>query len=326
MNFFHTLYSGAVSRKPAVLISGLAFRNGFSARHFSTRCSKMTREALNSTDLRDRANNLSTSDRDHDGSFDRALFSYTSGRFLYNEALRLRERYVEFNVAALKEAVSQHTGHGRVVGLQKLSEGGFNRVFLATLENNSQAIVKIPYNLSVPKTYATASEAATLTYLRSKGIPAPKVYGWSSTMDNAIGVEYIVMELASGIGLDSKWFELTKKQQLAMATEVVDMESKLFAIPFSATGSVYFKDDLPPQMQTDLYLPGTADPNGDSETFCIGPITDYMFYHGKRAGMQVDSGPCKQMRSLQVHILTKAFREGSARIPSCAWSAGISLD
>ncbi|RMJ26453.1 hypothetical protein PHISP_02662 [Aspergillus sp. HF37] len=115
-------------------------------------------------------------------------------------------------------------------------------------------------------------------------------------MNNPIGVEYIVMELALGIGLDSKWFELTKQQQLTMATDVVDMESKLFAIPFSATGSIYFKDDLPPQMQTDLYLPGTADPNGDSETLCIGPIADYMFYHGKRAGVQLDCGPCALIR------------------------------
>ena len=83
------------------------------------------------------------------------------------------------------------------MGFRKLSEGGFNRVFLATLENNVQAVVKIPYGLSVPKTYAT---------LRSKGVPTPKVYGWSSTTNNPSGVEYIIMEHAYGIGIDSKWF------------------------------------------------------------------------------------------------------------------------
>ncbi|QVM10181.1 hypothetical protein D8B26_004843 [Coccidioides posadasii str. Silveira] len=45
---------------------------------------------------------------------------------LYNEAIRLRERYVEFNVA----------GHGKVVGLRKLSKGGFNRMVLAMLEDS----------------------------------------------------------------------------------------------------------------------------------------------------------------------------------------------
>ncbi|KAK2812216.1 hypothetical protein FQN50_001574 [Emmonsiellopsis sp. PD_5] len=275
MNLFRSLYPGAIARKSTLLVSSaLALGNSLSARHLSIQHSEMT----------------NSSDKDIS---ERSLFSYTSGRFLYNESTRLRERYVEFNVAALKEAVTQHTGHGKVVNLQKLSEGGFNRVFLARLEDNSQVIIKIPFDHSVPRTYATASEVATLAFLRSKGIPVPKVYGWSSTANNPVGVEYIVMETASGIGLDTKWFEMTKKQQLTLATEVIDIEKKLFAIPFSSTGSVYFKKDLPPQMQTDLYLPGTVDPDADSETFCIGPITDYMFWYGKRAELQLDRGPWK---------------------------------
>lgn len=193
----------------------------------------------------------------------------------------------------MKKAIGQHTGHGKVIALKKVSEGGFNRVLLAVHEDQFQALVKIPYNISVPKIYATASEVATLEFLRLKGIPTPKIYGWSSTRDNPVGVEYIVMEPASGIGLDSKWFELTKKQQLTVTTEIVDMETKLFSIPFNATGSIYFKKDIPSHLQTDLYRPGTLDPDGHSKTFCLGPIADYMFWYGKRAEMQLDRGPCK---------------------------------
>lgn len=40
-------------------------------------------------------------------------------------------------------------------------------------EDVLQVIVKIPYWISVPRKDATASEAATLTFLRSKGIPIP---------------------------------------------------------------------------------------------------------------------------------------------------------
>lgn len=130
----------------------------------------------------------------------RDLFSYSSGRFLYNEKTRLRERYVEFNINALKQALKSHVNRGNVVDLTKLAEGGFNRVLLATLEDGFKVIVKIPYrSISVPGTYATASEVATLTFLRSKDIPVPEVYGWSSTRENAVGVEYIIMEYGSGI-------------------------------------------------------------------------------------------------------------------------------
>lgn len=187
----------------------------------------------------------------------------------------------------------KHTGHGEVIKLVKLGEGGFNRVFLLTHEDGFQVVVKIPYNISIPKKYATASEVATLTFLRSKGLPVPKIYGYSSTADNAIGVEYIVMELASGIGLDTKWFNMTKVQQRIVATEIVDMEKTLFSFPFGAVGSLYFKKDIPSQLQADLYVPGTDDLDEDCNTFCIGPIADYMFWYGQRAELQVDHGPCK---------------------------------
>ncbi|GBF63939.1 hypothetical protein TMEN_6607 [Trichophyton mentagrophytes] len=148
------------------------------------------------------------------------LFSYTSRRFLYNEEVRLRERYVEFDVAALKEAVTKHTG-AEVINLMKLGEGGFNRVLAATLENGLQVVVKIPYPLSVPRRYATASEVATLAFLRLKGIPVPKV---------------------------------------------------------------------PLELRSNLYLPGASDPDGDCNTFCIGPIADYMFWYGQRAELKLDRG------------------------------------
>ncbi|KAK2810896.1 hypothetical protein FQN50_002487 [Emmonsiellopsis sp. PD_5] len=225
-----------------------------------------------------------------DSNPSRTLFSYTSGRFIYNEQKRLEERYVEFDVAALKEAVCKHTGRARVTNLMKLAEGGFNRAFLLTLDDCFQVVVKIPYHSSVPKHYATASEAATLTFLRSKGIPIPEVYGWSATADNAVGVEYIVMEFAPGIGLDTKWFDLTKQEQRTVAIEIVEVERKLFDIPFGSFGSLYFKKDVPPELQADLYAPGAEDPSGDSDT-CIGPITDDMFWYGKRAEMEVDRGP-----------------------------------
>ncbi|EFE44026.1 hypothetical protein TRV_01206 [Trichophyton verrucosum HKI 0517] len=229
------------------------------------------------------------------------LFSYTSGRFLYNESARLRERYVEFDVTALKEAVTKHTG-AKVTNLAKLGEGGFNRVLNATLENGLQLVVKIPYPLSVPRKYATASEVATLTFLRSKGIPVPKVYGWSATDENAVGAEYVIMELASGIGLDTRWFSMTKKQQQTVALGIVGIEKTLFDIPFGSIGSLYFKEDLPLELQHNLYLPGASDPDGDCNTFCIGPIADYMFWYGKRSELKLDRGPwsdpCQYLRAI----------------------------
>ena len=60
-------------------------------------------------------------------------------------------------------------------------------------------------------------------------------------------------------------------------------------IPFASVGSLYFKKYIPPHSQGRLYQPGTPDENRDSETYCIGPIADYMFWYGKRAKLDLDT-------------------------------------
>lgn len=249
------------------------------------------------------------------------MFTYSSGRFLYNEAARLRERHVPSNVSALEDAIMKHVGERNLQSLVKLSEGGFNRVLLATMDDGFKAVVKIPYLISVPKTYATASEVATLTLLRSKGIPVPEVYGWSTTTDNPVGVEYIIMEHAEGVGADTRWFDTNKYQKKELVTGVVDIEKKLFNIPFACTGSLYFKKDLPLQLQGELYQPGTPDENGDSEIYCIGPTADYMFWYGQRENMALDRGPCKFLvRTKYQAMLCQANsrREGPEAISPCS--------
>ncbi|PGH18351.1 hypothetical protein AJ80_04529, partial [Polytolypa hystricis UAMH7299] len=54
------------------------------------------------------------------------------------------ERYVEFNVEAFKELAAHgiEPGHGKVTNITKFAEGGFNRVFLLTMEDGFQAIAK----------------------------------------------------------------------------------------------------------------------------------------------------------------------------------------
>lgn len=86
--------------------------------------------------------------------------------------------------------------------------------------------------------------------------------------------------------------DTTIYQKKELVTGIVDIEKKLMKIPFASVGSVYFKTDLPPHSQGQLYQPGTSDEDRDSETYCIGPNADYMFWYGKRANFDLDRGPC----------------------------------
>jgi lysyl-tRNA synthetase class 2 len=73
------------------------------------------------------------------------------------------------------------------------------------VDNNIQVIAKIP-NPYIPQKFATASEVATLDFLRNElGIPVPRVFAWSSGKDQLVGVEYIIMEKAAGNELGKSW-------------------------------------------------------------------------------------------------------------------------
>jgi hypothetical protein len=67
------------------------------------------------------------------------------------------------------------------------------------MEDGFKAIAEIPYWSTLLKTYKTASEVGTLEFLLLKGTPALEVCGWSSTGDNAVGLENIIMEYAPGV-------------------------------------------------------------------------------------------------------------------------------
>jgi aminoglycoside phosphotransferase (APT) family kinase protein len=219
-----------------------------------------------------------------------SLFSYTSGRYLFNENVRLKERHVEFNSEALQRAAeaSVSNKHGKVVSIKKLAEGGFNRVFVLELQDGFELIAKIPYHIARPEYYATASEAATLTFLRLKGIPVPEVYSYSATVENPVGTEYILLEKASGVCLASRWMDLEELEIRRLAHSFVEFEKKLFEIPFSATASLYFKKDIPSRLQAPLYA---EEHIPETDQFCIGPIADYMFWYGRRAGLKLNRGP-----------------------------------
>lgn len=233
------------------------------------------------------------------------LFTYTSGRYIYNEKLRLAERHVHFDILALKDIAAKCVGRRNVTRIEKLAEGGFSRVFLLTMDDGFQVIAKLPYPLTVPKRFMTESEVATLDFLSSKGVPVPRVYDWSSDGSNAVGSEYIIMEMAPGRPLASRWFSLTQKERVRFVTSVVGIERKILSLSLGSYGSLYYKAHLPSHLQADLYGPETFDENRDASRFCIGPATDYMFWRGKRASLDLNRGPCEFFPySLPYHSLT----------------------
>ncbi|KAI9748388.1 MAG: hypothetical protein M4579_007239, partial [Chaenotheca gracillima] len=185
----------------------------------------------------------------------------------FNESLRLAERYSKFDVGQLKSVAATSIGRTEtdVVDIRKLAEGGYNRTFEITMKDGLQVIARLPYPMTLPKNYATASEVATMDYVRLHGIPVPRIHDYSTTSENLVGSEYIIMEKVKGKELGESWFSMTSEERLKITSQIVKLETLLFSIKLPASGSIYYRRDLGPQVES-VDIPGT----GEGEGFCIG--------------------------------------------------------
>ena len=209
-----------------------------------------------------------------------------SNMFSINDVLRQAERRRVFNVDGLSRFAAESVGRSPddIVDLKKLAEGGFNRTFLITMRGGFQMVARIPYAITSPKYFALASEVATMTLLRSSGLPIPEVYGYSPSPDNVAETEYIFMEFVEGIQLSNIWFDLKEENIISITRQFAELESKMMSVVFPAGGSLYYTRDL----EKVAGRPGIPLEDG---RFCVGPDTRLLLWYGRRSQLNVDRGP-----------------------------------
>ncbi|KAI4923374.1 hypothetical protein J4E85_008411 [Alternaria conjuncta] len=156
------------------------------------------------------------------------------------------------------------------------------------MRDGFQFIGRIPYPVTEPKHLVVASEVATMDFLRLHGIPVPKIYSYSATAENAAGTEFIFMEFIRGTNLGDVWYNLPERARITVVAKLVELESKLFALEFPASGSLYHTKDLPDGFSKVDVPIAKFDRDGD---FCIGPDTTLRMWYGKRGDIQIHRGP-----------------------------------
>ena len=228
------------------------------------------------------------------------------------------------NVPGLFEIIAKarNCKTNEIIGFSELGEGGLHRSFLVTLWDDFKLVARIPYPILTPKTYADASEVATMDFLRSKGLPIPEVYAYSYTPENEAGTEYMLIEYSEGTDLSEIWFNLEKKEIDSFMDQLVMLESIMMSIPFPAGGSIYHATDLKQlsgregipvegenhdvpfheqigsislkQENKGISLDDQAKPipEPQKKRFCLGPDVSIPPWYGKREQMDSFRGPC----------------------------------
>ncbi|EEP78285.1 predicted protein [Uncinocarpus reesii 1704] len=226
------------------------------------------------------------------------LFGYSRHRWIFNEEKELARRYRKFDLQKLIEVAIDTAGDGAHGYTKVLNcvEGMHNKALLLTMDNGKEVFAKLPNPNAGPAQYVTASEVATLEFLREVlNVPVPQVFAWSSDPANPVGAEYIIEEKAPGTRLESLWHDWPRKSKLQVIDQVGKIEHALTTTKFTKHGSLYFKQDLPTlkeQNDTLLVEPLPSVQSADLDRYVIGPLTSAELWSSGREDIDLDRGPC----------------------------------
>ncbi|EEA19278.1 hypothetical protein TMatcc_009402 [Talaromyces marneffei ATCC 18224] len=200
------------------------------------------------------------SSHEHTMNFD--PHNYTDGRWLRNDQNERDMRYIGFNFDALCKRILELCPEADSISNCEKIEGGFNRVFVFTLNKSKRIVARLPFTLAGPSKLTTSSEVATIKYLQSKtSVPIPTILDWSNEASNPIGSEYIIMEHVEGVQLHKRWLEMAGDVRVRCIDEIYRKLKEIVDLKFPAFGSVNFEANLQPNCER-ISLGGG---------FCVGP-------------------------------------------------------
>lgn len=121
-------------------------------------------------------------------------------------------------------------------------------------------LILLRVNLPWAPYYSTKSEVATMVYLRSRGVPAPKVYFFESSAKNPLGVEFTLQELIQpSTSLDSALSNSSPAVAKSLVLEAVKLQDAIWnAGDFAQSGSLYC--------------------NWETKDYFVGPMIDPEFF------------------------------------------------
>jgi aminoglycoside phosphotransferase (APT) family kinase protein len=203
------------------------------------------------------------------------------------------------------------------------SAGNFNKQFLLRPLSDAGAAPEafiIRVNLPVDPYFKTASEAATLQFVRKNtSIPIPRVIAFDSSADNELGFEWILVTKLPGVALESLWEspEFVWESRVQLTKTLAEYVKQLTSFKFPLMGSLY--PSSRPEFERIAWLKHLSSetrfvPLPDDAEFAIGPVATIPFFYGDRLRLQKGRGAFETSSSylislLQLHISSTTNRK-----------------
>ncbi|KAF4550160.1 Phosphotransferase enzyme-like protein 1 [Elsinoe fawcettii] len=220
-------------------------------------------------------------------------FGFPHGRFVNNDKHEQRQRCVQYDIEELGRIAARAVGSNSCCSARRLPDGMYNKVLLMTMDDAKKAVAKLPYPSAGPAGLITASEVATMEFVRSKlDTPVPRVLAWNADKENSkVGVEYIIMEKASGAELDSVWPNMKIQDRFAVVKQLAQYQSIWASLRIAGYGSLYFKGHAPRCSSTPLRYRGGDGGEQTSSDFELGPSVGREWFDDGREGVEFARGP-----------------------------------
>jgi len=89
----------------------------------------------------------------------------------------------------------------------------------------------------------TKNEVAILSWVnRNTKIPVPEVFAYSSSADNALGQEYVLLSKEEGETLSDIYTELDEQEKVGVVDQLIDFLLELHSFEWNSIGGLVFKE------------------------------------------------------------------------------------
>ena len=199
------------------------------------------------------------------------------------------------DVTAIESVTKKHLrlSAGDHISATFLTGSSFNKLFTITVPNSGSTLDSPQYifraTAPIEPFLKTAGEVATHSYLQEyTSIPVPRIIAHSSTSDNEVGCEWILMEKVSGVTLADSWSDIDLDTKKGVTKSVVGYVRQLQDLRrrFTGIGTLYFRQEIE-TFDAAVRVLRTGD-----EKYVLGPlVSPYMFGGGRKLRVLRDLGP-----------------------------------